>query len=286
MNPEGRPVFSIVAPTYKRPQALARLLRGIEELDFPLASVEVVLVDDSGSGGIEDVVGPFRARLEIRVLSSPHLGPAPARKIGVNAARGRYLAFTDDDCVPATDWLTRLDAGFAGNPEAAIGGPTINALAANPYSTATQAMIDYLQEQSNRGEVRYLTTSNVAFPAAGLRAVDALDSSWHIWGGEDRNLSRVWRSAGGQMLYDAQLRVYHSHPLNFKTYWNQHFRYGCGSSRFHRESGFESAGFYLGLLTTGIRRHGFRRGWRTAGLILLAQVPTLCGFVHERLFGA
>ncbi|MDP1850369.1 MAG: glycosyltransferase, partial [Solirubrobacteraceae bacterium] len=107
-------MISVVVPTRDRPEALARCLaalarqRGADEL-------EIVVVDDSDGGGA--------AAPGARVVHGGARGPAAARNLGVRAARGAIVCFTDDDCVPAPDWAQRLAAACADGGAAA--GPTL-----------------------------------------------------------------------------------------------------------------------------------------------------------------
>lgn len=64
---------------------------------------EVIVVDDGSRDGTAAVAAA--ASLPVRVLAGAGEGPAMARNLGAAAARGRVLAFTDADCVPAADWL-------------------------------------------------------------------------------------------------------------------------------------------------------------------------------------
>ena len=52
------------------------------------------------------------------------LGPAGGRNRGWRAARGAVIAFTDDDCCPAPDWLAAGVAICAEHPGAIVQGPT------------------------------------------------------------------------------------------------------------------------------------------------------------------
>ena len=141
MNPF---VFSIVAPTYNRPARLNTFLESLTRLDYPRSGFEVVLVDDGTNVDLEPIAAGFRDRLNVVFLRQNHGGVARGRHTGACAARGKYLAFTDDDCMPAPDWLTKLERTLEARPQSAAGGATVNALPRNPYSAASQALTSYL----------------------------------------------------------------------------------------------------------------------------------------------
>jgi GT2 family glycosyltransferase len=278
-----KPLFSVVVPTFRRPQALAALLRGIAANRFPQGQMEVIVVDDSGCGDLEAVLAPFRPCYPLIALRTPHLGPAPARQAGIDLAQGEYLAFTDDDCIPDPDWLSELQAGLKANPECAIGGSVVNGLPENLCSSASQIVFDYVMQQYALTEVDYIGTGNVAYPASAFQAIGGLDRNWRIWGGEDRDLCRRWRASGRRFILHPAAKIRHYHPLTLRRFWSQHFRYGRGAGRFHRTSPLQHYGFYWGLVVAGFRGDGCHSRLLTGTLVLLSQVATGCGFVSERL---
>src|SRR5262249_31672764 len=152
------PRFSIVVPTYRRPAILAGCLDAITRLDYPRDRFEAIIVDDGG-GGVErprDL-----APLELVLLTQAHAGPAAARTPRAESARGEFLAFTDDDCRPEPGWLRAVAAKIAEAPDHAIGGFTRNALPDNPYSTATQLLVDYFSRwQGIHGDGAFFASNN------------------------------------------------------------------------------------------------------------------------------
>lgn len=85
--------------------------------------VEVVLVDQGDTGLAERVTAPLAAAdIALNRLAVERMGVSRARNVGAAAARGSHLAFTDDDCVPASDWLGHLlDAVSRAGAQAASG---------------------------------------------------------------------------------------------------------------------------------------------------------------------
>ena len=131
-----KPFFSVVIPTYNRPERLANCLEAISQLDYPRDRFEVIVVDDGSKIPLDSVVEPLQQKipeLQLKLIRQENAGPAAARNRGAAEAQGEFLAFTDDDCQPTTDWLIHFAAGFETAPEAMLGGKTINALSQNPF---------------------------------------------------------------------------------------------------------------------------------------------------------
>lgn len=112
-----RPELSIVVPTYDRPglalESLAAWLRQQGELP----SLEVVLVDDGGSEeNHRRLQAAVAADPRVRLLRRANGGQAAARNTGLDAARGDWLLFADDDVSPIDKgalarWWARARSG-------------------------------------------------------------------------------------------------------------------------------------------------------------------------------
>ncbi len=87
------PTFSIVIPTFGRPAFLGEALASV--LGQTCADFECIVVDDASPEPAALAPDP-RLRLVRRERNG---GPAAARNTGIEAARGRYVAFLDDDDV-------------------------------------------------------------------------------------------------------------------------------------------------------------------------------------------
>lgn len=97
------PMVSVVVATYRRDVPLQMALRSLASQDF--IDFEIVLVDDNGDAGwnekVATIVDDFRRafpQIQLRhIVNSPNQGSAKTRNIGIDAARGTYVAFLDDD---------------------------------------------------------------------------------------------------------------------------------------------------------------------------------------------
>jgi GT2 family glycosyltransferase len=285
-----QPFFSVVVPTRARPERLRACLQGLSELGFPADRFEVVVSDDGSPVSPEPVVTPFRERLRLRLVVGPNAGPGAARNRGAARATGRYLAFVDDDCVPAPDWLTALERRFAAAPDALIGGGIVNGLPGNPFSTATQLIVSYVYDyyERTRPEVRFFNTSNLAVPAPRFRERGGFSEDFSI-AAEDYDFCHRWQHTGGRTVYAPEALVHHAHHLTLRGFWRQHFAYGRGlytcrlriAQRTGQRLRGEAAGFYLDLLRFPLTRDGGARRWLHSALVVTSQLATAAGAARE-----
>lgn len=112
--------ISVVIPTFHRPDLLKRCLDAVTAQTLPPDAYEIIVVDD----GHDDVTRTDMRALGHRVQPSLRYvrpasgrGPAVARNAGWRVAFGRLVAFTDDDTVPAADWLEQGQRTMTRHPE-------------------------------------------------------------------------------------------------------------------------------------------------------------------------
>jgi GT2 family glycosyltransferase len=286
------PFFSVVIPTYRRPERLADCLQALARLDYPTERFEVIVVDDGG-GAAKSCLRSSPDRLEVTLVQAGHEGPAAARNLGAARARGEFVAFTDDDCQPSREWLRTLAKYLAENSGAVVGGRSVNALRSSPYAEASQFILDcaYGYYNANPRRARLLTSNNLAMPAAVFRAIGGFDAGFPTAGGEDRDLCNRLLQADQGMTYAADAVVDHAHALDLRGFWRQHFAYGRGAWRFHRQRARRGSGRLrneLGFYVTTARATASRLReldlGGAAGLVALLahwQVANTAGFAWE-----
>jgi GT2 family glycosyltransferase len=105
--------ISVVVPTCGRPALLWRCLDALSRQTLHPTDYEIVVVDDGHSAATRRTVQQIALGAipgltpRVRYVQPPakSRGPAGARNSGWRAARADVVAFTDDDTVPAPDWL-------------------------------------------------------------------------------------------------------------------------------------------------------------------------------------
>lgn len=173
----SEPRISVVIPTYRRPDLLARCLSAVLRQNIDRQAFEVIVVDDGHDDETRAVVtalAPEQGTPAVRYVRPQRgRGPAVARNCGWRAARGAIIAFTDDDTVPDRLWLAEGEREIASRV-AVCGRVVVPAVNEPPTD----------HELMTRGlESAEFVTANAFVWRAALQRV----------GGFDERFTRAWR---------------------------------------------------------------------------------------------
>jgi GT2 family glycosyltransferase len=109
-------LFSVAIPSRRGGASLLALLGALAAQTLPHERFEVLVA-------LDDVSAPSDLAARVSALGGRLLpregrgGPGQARNLAARAARGAYLAFTEDDVTPRPDWLARAAARLDAHPE-------------------------------------------------------------------------------------------------------------------------------------------------------------------------
>src|SRR4051794_10776747 len=107
--------LSVLICTYNRSALLEQTLEALQRACPPdRCTVEVIVVDNNSSDNTREVVrragalGPY----PVHYLAERQQGKGFALNSGLANAHGEVIALTDDDVLPAGDWLQRIVGNF------------------------------------------------------------------------------------------------------------------------------------------------------------------------------
>jgi glycosyltransferase involved in cell wall biosynthesis len=107
------PLISCIVPVFNGEPFLREALDSIFEQTYQ--AIEVIVIDDGSTDNTAQIVASFGPRLSFRW--QPNSGPAAARNLGLDVARGDFFAFLDADDLWHPEKLARQFARFAARPE-------------------------------------------------------------------------------------------------------------------------------------------------------------------------
>jgi glycosyltransferase involved in cell wall biosynthesis len=99
-------LFSVIIPTYHRSDLLVKCLNCLapKVQSFPSEQYEVIVTDDGFETTAEEII--YKYYTWAKWVAGPRKGPAANRNNAAKYAQGKWLVFTDDDCLPDPQWLT------------------------------------------------------------------------------------------------------------------------------------------------------------------------------------
>jgi GT2 family glycosyltransferase len=113
---KNTPFFSVVIPTYERPDDLRRCLNALKPINQPHSpAYETIVTDDSKSDSSRVIVK--KEFPEVKWRMGKKNGPGGNRNAGVSEAKGEWIVFIDDDCIAQKGYLVAYSKAIEGNPK-------------------------------------------------------------------------------------------------------------------------------------------------------------------------
>ncbi len=221
---------SIVIPTYNRIDFITRTLESIEGLDYPVSDFEVIIIDDGSTDGTMEYMEKYAktTRLNFRYISQKNSGPATARNAGLKNAKGKFVAYTDSDCIVDKNWLRELLKGFTSDDIAGVGGSARGV--GDDIFSRYFAQTGMYSTRVIDGTVAYLLTLNACYRKDVLQKFGGFNKEFKQPGGEDPDLSFRIRKKGFLLGYNPKAIVYHHHKASTASFLRTFRNYGKGQA--------------------------------------------------------
>lgn len=226
MNPEpapsNGPEVSIIVPAYNAGEEIRKCLEALlnQQTERPY---EIIVVDDGSTDNTPQIVKGFA---EVRLLQQDNAGPAAARNRGIEAAEGRIILFTDDDCVPVPDWLEQMVAPLLTGDAAGAKGAY---LTHQESLTARFVQVEYEEKYDrlkNFETIDFVDTYSAAFRRRALLECGGYDETFSTASAEDVELSFRMSRRDYRLVFTPRARVWHSHADSPLAYLSKKIKNG------------------------------------------------------------
>ena len=224
------PSISVVVPVYNGALTLADCLRALEAQSISKSEYEVIVVVDGSTDSSVQIAKNYDVYL---IEGKKRRGAPAARNLGIRAACGEWVAFTDDDCIPSRGWLMSL-LRRVGNDERALGaaGPTIG----YGSHSAPARFVDMTsgfsaQRHLSHPQFPFAPSANVMYRNSALGMVHGFDERYSSYEACDLHY-RLLRVHSGPFYFEPLAVVFHRHRTGWRDYWHQQFGYGQGLAEF------------------------------------------------------
>ena len=224
---------SIIVPTYESPGLLSTL-QGLQNQTAPSHTMEILVVGQQTG----DWITHFPNVRYVHVTDRPTA--ARNRNQGAACARGKWLCFTDSDCVPEPDWVQQLiDAIAAYDAQAFYGHVTI------PADTTYWGRCDHLLVFDPcigryPHVVKRAATLNFCIERDLFFEMGGFDEAFPFAAGEDLDFNYRLQQAGHSIYFIPAACVEHRHSRQTLTSaWGHIQRYGEANAQFRLLRGMD-----------------------------------------------
>jgi O-antigen biosynthesis protein len=215
------PSISVVVCSYNGARTLQACLTSLLQMDYP--DYEVILVDDGSTDNTQEIAAEFP---KVRNIRQENLGLSFARNVGMKAARGSIVAYTDSDCMADKDWLYYLVAGFEQDDFVSVGGPNISP----PAQSWAQACVAASPGQPSHvlitdSEAEHIPGCNMAFYKWALESIGGFDPEYRK-AGDDVDVCWRLMAQGHRIGFSPSAVVWHHRRFSIRAYFKQQEGYG------------------------------------------------------------
>lgn len=277
--------YSVIIPICHGGRFLADALASLKAIDFSPGRFEVLVAglhDDVDSRGIVHAAAkdtPF----DVKYIDCADSGRSHLMNRACEAARGRILAFADDDAVFKSNWLKAIGAVFSDHPNIGIvGGPDELEQNAGAFCLALDTILNSFLGTGGlrngtgpRVGTYYPKLWNMAVPAGLARDV-ALSSEKElplvfnesIRVHEDVELADRIARAGKRIGFEPRMRIGHKRDTTYFSFAARNFKMArvCRMRKLHRLPHFFLATLALSLPVAAIALLFAPPPWQAAGL--------------------
>jgi len=212
------PRVSVVVPMFKEAQGARRAVLSLFGQDLDGDSYEIIAVDSSPDDSVVNAVSEIEgsARCAFRLVVKPPEGPGPSRNLGVEHARGEFIAFMDSDCQATPGWLRHGLAAFDDNV-GIVQGRTLPEPGVTPGILTKYLRVEEENYTYEGANVFYRRSS---FEKAGGFSHEYNGTGSEPMGGEDTDLAWRVKRNRWESRFCHEALVYHEiQPLPLRHYF-------------------------------------------------------------------
>lgn len=165
----------------------------------------------------------------LKIITSGKVGPGEKRDLAAKAAKGKFLAFIDDDAYPSSKWLSSAQKLFADPAVAGVGGPAVTpkedsflqrASGLTYSSPLCSGGYDFRYVPRKARDCDDIPTVNLIVRKSEFNAVGGFDTNF--WPGEDTKLCLdLVHGKKKRLLYSPDVFVFHHRRPLFAKHLRQ-----------------------------------------------------------------
>lgn len=176
-------LISVLIPVYNDPKGLETCLNALSKQEQYADDMEVIVIDNASDISLEDIVKKFPFA---KYAYEKKAGSYAARNKGMKLVTGKYIAFTDADCIPESDWLKKGICCIRKEPaHTLVGGEVHMPLSNKPTATELYQCAVGFQQKENIEERLFSVTANLFVKSKDMQQIGFFNEN--ILSGGDRD---------------------------------------------------------------------------------------------------
>jgi len=202
---------SVVIVSRDRKELLGKAMDSVISQNYPKEKIELIIVDDgSTKNNLRDfVLGKKKLFENVVYLRQQPSGPAAGRNFGASKASGKFILFTDNDCLLEKNWVKESLAFFSEKEVVCFEGRIITDTKRNLFTNAPE----------NLSGGKFMT-ANMGFRKDAFMKLKGFNEKLGFWREDTELAFRAMET--GKVPFAEKAVVYH--PLR-KEPWQNVFRY-------------------------------------------------------------
>jgi GT2 family glycosyltransferase/uncharacterized protein YukE len=211
------PAVSVVIVNYNGKRWLTDCLRSLRQLDYPQDRMQVIMVDNGSADDSIEHAGKILP--EIHILRNDRNNYCRANNLGIKAAKGKYIAFLNNDTRVDKNWLKELVAIIDSDEKIGGVGSKVLFMDGKLNSTGHMELPDFYwtdrgfaEEEKGQydllEEVGSVTNAASLYRKACLEDIGSFDEDFNMYL-EDVDLGIRIRQKGWKIVYCPKSVVYH-----------------------------------------------------------------------------
>lgn len=230
-------IFSVIVPFLNEEVLIEECIRCLLNQTFDKRLYEIIFIDNGSTDRSPEIV---RKHTTIKLLHESRRDPYLARNRGIEAAQGRYLAFTDADCLVDRHWLAKFHHGFEEfNADILLGRlryPSPMSVFLASYEQYYDTKLAYLFQHQLRQRY-YGHAGNMAIRASVFEAV-GLFSGMPIVGDTEIMHNLLQQNPNAVVGYAPEAEVIHAEVRHFRQCLYKLFECGQYSETYAKSGSY------------------------------------------------
>ncbi|MGO4110169.1 glycosyltransferase family 2 protein [Paenibacillus sp. YAF4_2] len=241
-----RPIVSFVILAYNHAEITKRCIDSLL-LHTPLDGNELILVNNGSSDDTRTYFDSIPHARPIHIHQN--VGPVNGFNVGMNEARGKYIALISNDMILTANWLDNLMTCIESDPQIGFVSPGANYVSNYQQINLPFNTLEEMQQQarvynvsnSTKWEERIRLMPVILFSLTErLREIGGYDSRFYFGEFGDDDISYRYRRAGYKLIYAGDTFIFHHGSVTTAIDQRQNNSLQISRQIFHSKYGIDS----------------------------------------------